>query len=445
MLYFFICQTEYINFQSKKNKKYYDLAAKSRIDDVKITCHRRINIIDKRYTFLYDEGKRYAYCFTHSMKCEEAIPMIIGVPKEIKNNEYRVALTPAGALALEQAGHTVLIEQSAGVGTNFPDDEYLAVGASIVADKQELFQRADMIMKVKEPLPEEYDLFHDGQILFTYLHLAPEPALTQALLRHHVVGIAYETIEVQRQLPLLRPMSEVAGRMAVQVGAQFLEKTHGGAGILLGGVPGVEAAEVVIIGGGTVGTNAAKMALGLGARVTVIDASAPRLAYLDDIFSGRVQTIMSNPYHLAQWSARADLLISSILIPGAKAPKLVTTDMVRNMKRGAVIVDVAIDQGGSVETIDRPTSHSEPIYEKYGVLHYAVPNIPGAVARTSTLALTNVTLPYALALANKGYVQAVQDDPALAKGVNVLGGHVTYKAVAEALDLPYTPLTEILS
>lgn len=369
--------------------------------------------------------------------------MIIGVPREIKNNEYRVALTPAGALALHQAGHTVLIEQSAGVGAGFSDDEYGAVGAAIVTDKKELFSRAEMIIKVKEPLPEEYDLFHDGQILFTYLHLAPEPALTQALLRHRVVGIAYETIEVHHQLPLLRPMSEVAGRMAVQVGAQFLEKTHGGPGILLGGVPGVEAAEVVIIGGGTVGTNAAKMALGLGAHVTILDASAPRLVYLDDIFSGRVQTIMSNSYNIAKWSAKADVLIGSVLIPGAKAPKLVTETMVKHMKRGAVIVDVAIDQGGSIETI-HATSHSEPTYEVYGVIHYAVPNIPGAVARTSTLALTNVTLPYALEIANKGYVQAVRDDEALAKGVNVLNGHVTYEAVATALDLPYTPLTELL-
>lgn len=369
--------------------------------------------------------------------------MIIGVAKEIKNNENRVGLTPAGVDALHKAGHTVQVEINAGVGTGFTNEEYIQAGAKIVESKKELFDSSDMIIKVKEPLPEEYDLFHEGQILFTYLHLAPEPELTKALLKHKVVGIAYETIEENRHLPLLIPMSEVAGRMSVQMGAQFLESQYGGTGILLGGVPGVEAAQVVIVGGGTVGMNAAKMAVGLGARVTILDKSAARLAYLDDIFQGRVQTIMSNSYNIAQWAAKADLLIGSVLIPGAKAPKLVTEEMVKGMKKGAVIVDVAIDQGGSIETI-HATSHSEPTYEKYGVIHYAVPNIPGAVSRTSTLALTNVTLDYALQIANKGYVKAVQDNAALAKGVNVIDGKLTYKAVADALKLPYTPLEEAL-
>lgn len=369
--------------------------------------------------------------------------MIIGVAKEIKNNENRVGLTPAGVDALHKAGHTVQVEINAGVGTGFTNEEYIQAGAKIVESKKELFDSSDMIIKVKEPLPEEYDLFHEGQILFTYLHLAPEPELTKALLKHKVVGIAYETIEENRHLPLLIPMSEVAGRMSVQMGAQFLESQYGGTGILLGGVPGVEAAQVVIVGGGTVGMNAAKMAVGLGARVTILDKSAARLAYLDDIFQGRVQTIMSNSYNIAQWAAKADLLIGSVLIPGAKAPKLVTEEMVKGMKKGAVIVDVAIDQGGSIETI-HATSHSEPTFEKYGVIHYAVPNIPGAVSRTSTLALTNVTLDYAVQIANKGYVKAVQDNAALAKGVNVIDGKLTYKAVADALKLPYTPLEEAL-
>ncbi|EAX47343.1 alanine dehydrogenase [Thermosinus carboxydivorans Nor1] len=367
--------------------------------------------------------------------------MIIGVAKEIKNNENRVALTPAGVQTLKAHGHTVLIEASAGVGSGFADAEYRQAGAEIVGDKQALFDRADMIMKVKEPLPPEYDLFHEGQILFTYLHLAAEPALTQALLTKKVIGIAYETIEgPNRTLPLLAPMSEVAGRMAVQVGAQYLEKPGGGKGILLGGVPGVEPAQVVIIGGGTVGTNAAKMAVGMGARVTVLDKSPARLAYLDDLFGGRVVTVMSNSYNIARWVKQADLLIGAVLLPGAKAPKLVTEEMVRAMEPGSVIVDVAIDQGGSVATIDRVTTHSDPTYIKYGVVHYAVANMPGAVARTSTMALTNVTVDYALQIADKGYRQAALDNSGLAKGINVIAGKVTYRAVADALNLPYTPL-----
>lgn len=371
--------------------------------------------------------------------------MIIGVPKEIKDNENRVAVTPAGVEALRRAGHTVYIEHTAGLGSGITDEDYQKAGAEILHDKAALFARADMIMKVKEPLPPEYDLFRPGQILFTYLHLAPEPELTHALLAKNVTAVAYETIEgPDHSLPLLAPMSEVAGRMAVQIGAQFLEKQYGGKGVLLAGVPGVEPAQVVIIGGGTVGTNAAKMAVGAGARVTVLDKSLSRLAYLDDLFGGRVVTVMSNSYNIAHWVRQADLLISAVLLPGARTPKLVTEEMVKSMSPGSVIVDVAIDQGGAVETIDRVTTHSDPVYVKYGVVHYAVANIPGAVARTSTFALTNVTLDYALQLANKGCRQAALDNPGLAKGINVIDGKVTYKAVADALNLPYTPLEKVL-
>ena len=372
--------------------------------------------------------------------------MIIGVVKEIKNNENRVGLTPAGAADLCNAGHTVLMEQGAGFGSGFSDESYVKVGASIVADKKELFDRSEMIIKVKEPLAAEYDLFHEGQILFTYLHLAPEPALTQAMLNKKVIGIAYETIVGRNNtLPLLSPMSEVAGRMSVQIGAQMLEKPWGGKGILLGGVPGVESGQVVIIGGGIVGTNAAKMAVGMGARVTILDKSGERLAYLDDIFGGRVTTVMSNSYNVAKWVAKADLLVGAVLVPGAKAPKIVTEEMVKTMEAGSVIVDVAIDQGGSVETIDRVTTHSDPTYTKYGVVHYSVANMPGAVARTSTLALTNATLPYALQIANKGWKQALKDDAGLARGLNVYEGKVTFKAVADDQNLPYTSVEEVLA
>ncbi|GAV21902.1 alanine dehydrogenase [Carboxydothermus pertinax] len=371
--------------------------------------------------------------------------MIIGVPKEIKNNENRVAITPAGVEALVSAGHKVVIENNAGLGSGITNEEYIKAGAEILDTPAEVFAAADMIMKVKEPLPSEYPLFKEGQILFTYLHLAPEPELTRALMEKKVVGIAYETIQLPNgSLPLLTPMSEVAGRMAVQIGARFLEKPQGGRGMLLGGVPGVPPAEVVIIGGGVVGTNAAKMAMGMGAHVTILDKSADRLKYLDDIFFGRITTVMSNSYNIAEAVKKADLLIGSVLIPGARAPKLVTEEMVKSMKPGSVIVDVAIDQGGSIETIDRVTTHQDPVFVKHGVVHYAVANMPGAVPRTSTFALTNVTLPYALALANKGWERAVREDRALALGVNVLDGKVTYKAVADSLGLPYTPLEEIL-
>lgn len=372
--------------------------------------------------------------------------MIIGVPKEIKNNENRVAMTPAGVATLCKAGHTVYIEQNAGNGSGLRNDEYKKAGAVILPTPQDVFAKADMIIKVKEPLPTEYDYFKPGQILYTYLHLAPEQALTKALLAKKITGIAYETVEeIGGILPLLTPMSEVAGRLAVQVGAQSLEEPHGGKGILLGGVPGVEAAQVVILGGGIVGINAAKMAVGLGARVTILDRSAERMRYLDDVFNGRVQTVMSNSYNIAKWVEKADLLIGAVLLHGAKAPKIVTEEMVKTMVPGSVIVDVAIDQGGCVETIDHVTTHSEPTYVKHGVVHYAVANMPGAVARTSTFALTNVTFAYALEIANKGWKAAIQDDAALAKGLNVVNGKLTYQAVAESLGMEYTPWREAIA
>ena len=365
--------------------------------------------------------------------------MIIGVPKEIKAQENRVALTPAGADAFVRAGHSVCVELSAGVGSGFSDEEYVAVGATIIPTAKEVFEKAEMIMKVKEPQPSEYDLFHEGQILFTYLHLAPDPEQTQALLKQKVIGIAYETVSPPSGgLPLLAPMSEVAGRMSVQVGARLLEKINNGRGMLLGGVPGVECARVVIVGGGNVGTNAAKMAVGMGASVTILDVSAARLAYLDDIFGGRVMTLMSNSYNIAQTVKEADLVVGAVLIPGAKAPKLVTEEMVKNMKPGAVLVDVAIDQGGSIETIDKITTHENPYFMKHDVVHYSVANMPGAVPRTSTFALTNVTLPYALQIANKGAEKAMKENSALMKGLNVYKGKTTYKAVAVDQNLEYT-------
>jgi alanine dehydrogenase len=371
--------------------------------------------------------------------------MIIGIPKEIKDNENRVAITPAGVEAMCAVGHTVYIEQNAGLGSGLCNEDYKRAGAHILSAPQEVFAKADMIMKVKEPLPSEYGYFKQGQILYTFLHLAPAPELTKALLLKKVTGIAYETVEVDGTLPLLTPMSEVAGRIAVQAGAQCLENSHGGRGVLLGGVPGVESGQVVIIGGGIVGINAAKIAVGLGARVTILDKSADRMRYLDDNFGGRIQTVMSNSYNLARWVRKADLLIGAVLVHGAKAPKLVTKEMVKSMASGSVIVDVAIDQGGCVETIDRITTHSEPTYIKYGVVHYAVANMPGAVARTSTFALTNVTLDYALQIANKGWKKAVQDNVALARGLNVVNGKLTYRAVAESLGLEYTPWTEAIA
>lgn len=370
--------------------------------------------------------------------------MIIGVPKEIKNNENRVAITPAGVMSFVQAGHTVLVEKDAGIGSGFTNEDYTSAGAQIIDQAQDVWAKADMIMKVKEPLPSEYNYFRPGLILFTYLHLAAEPELARALKEKGVIAIAYETVQVGRTLPLLTPMSEVAGRMAAQIGAQFLEKPKGGKGILLGGVPGVSRGKVTIIGGGTVGTNAAKVAVGLGADVTIIDLSADRLRELDDIFGHQITTLMSNPMNIAQAVAESDLVIGAVLIPGAKAPKLVTEEMVKAMKPGSVIVDVAIDQGGIVETSDHVTTHDNPTYVKHGVVHYAVANMPGAVPRTSTLALTNVTIPYALQIANKGVHQAVADNPALKLGVNVANGEITYEAVARDLGYNYVPVEEAL-
>ncbi|AEV21160.1 L-alanine dehydrogenase [Geobacillus thermoleovorans CCB_US3_UF5] len=370
--------------------------------------------------------------------------MIIGVPKEIKNNENRVAITPAGVLSFVQAGHTVLIEKEAGVGSGFSDSDYARAGAQIIERAEDVWAQADMVMKVKEPLPSEYGYFRPGLILFTYLHLAADPELTRALKESGVIAIAYETVQVGRTLPLLTPMSEVAGRMAAQIGAQFLEKPYGGKGILLGGVPGVARGKVTIIGGGVVGTNAAKVAVGLGADVTIIDLNADRLRELDDIFGNQITTLMSNPMNIAEAVAEADLVIGAVLIPGARAPKLVTEDMVKAMKPGSVIVDVAIDQGGIVETSDHVTTHDDPTYVKHGVVHYAVANMPGAVPRTSTIALTNVTIPYALQIANKGVIQAITDNPALELGVNVANGEITYEAVARDLGYRYVPVREAL-
>ncbi|WJQ14040.1 alanine dehydrogenase [Geobacillus stearothermophilus] len=370
--------------------------------------------------------------------------MIIGVPKEIKNNENRVAITPAGVLSFVQAGHTVLIEKEAGVGSGFSDNDYTRAGAQIIERAEDVWAQADMVMKVKEPLPSEYRFFRPGLVLFTYLHLAADPELTRVLKESGVIAIAYETVQVGRTLPLLTPMSEVAGRMAAQIGAQFLEKPYGGKGILLGGVPGVARGKVVIIGGGVVGTNAAKVAVGLGADVTIIDLNADRLRELDDIFGNQITTLMSNPMNIAEAVAEADLVIGAVLIPGARAPKLVTEDMVKAMKPGSVIVDVAIDQGGIVETSDHVTTHDNPTYVKHGVVHYAVANMPGAVPRTSTIALTNVTMPYALQIANKGVMQAITDNPALELGVNVANGEITYEAVARDLGYRYVPVREAL-
>ncbi|MDC2863036.1 MULTISPECIES: alanine dehydrogenase [unclassified Bacillus (in: firmicutes)] len=370
--------------------------------------------------------------------------MRIGVPTEIKNNENRVAMTPAGVVHLVHNGHEVFVQKGAGLGSGFTDEAYVEAGATIVETAQEAWNQ-EMVMKVKEPIPSEYGYFREGLILFTYLHLAPEPELTKALIDNKVVGIAYETVQLDnRSLPLLAPMSEVAGRMAAQIGAQFLEKNKGGKGILLAGVPGVKRGKVTIIGGGQAGTNAAKIAVGLGADVTIIDLSPDRLRQLDDIFGNQVATLMSNPYNIAEAVKESDLVIGAVLIPGAKAPKLVTEEMIQSMEPGSVVVDIAIDQGGIFETTDRITTHDNPTYEKHGVVHYAVANMPGAVPRTSTLALTNVTVPYAVQIANKGYKKACLDNNALLKGINTLDGYVTFEAVAEAHGLQYADAKELL-
>ncbi|HDR8185430.1 TPA: alanine dehydrogenase [Bacillus thuringiensis] len=370
--------------------------------------------------------------------------MRIGIPTEIKNNENRVAMTPAGAVHLVQNGHEVFVQKGAGIGSGFTDEEYVQAGAKLVETAEEAWNQ-DMVMKVKEPVASEYGYFREGLILFTYLHLAPEPELTKALIDNKVASIAYETVQLDnRSLPLLAPMSEVAGRMSAQIGAQFLEKNKGGKGILLAGVPGVKRGKVTIIGGGQAGTNAAKIAVGLGADVTIIDLSAERLRQLDDIFGNQVKTLMSNPYNIAEAVKESDLVIGAVLIPGAKAPKLVTEEMIQSMEPGSVVVDIAIDQGGIFETTDRITTHDNPTYEKYGVVHYAVANMPGAVPRTSTLALTNVTVPYAVQIANKGYKDACLGNTALLKGINTLDGYVTFEAVAEAHGLQYADAKELL-
>jgi alanine dehydrogenase len=371
--------------------------------------------------------------------------MRIGVPTEIKNNEYRVGMTPSGAADLVANGHEVVVQKGAGDGSGFADDEYTAAGARILPDADAVYDAADMIVKVKEPVEADLARLKDGQLLFTYLHLAPVPDLTAALMKKKITGVAYETItdERRRTLPLLTPMSEVAGRMSVHVGAYYLHKPNNGRGVLLGGVPGVLPADVTIIGGGVVGTNAAKMAVGLGARVTILDNNLDRLRQLDDIFLGTVQTLASNAAHIAEAVRRADLLIGGVLIPGAAAPKLVTRDMIREMKKGSVIVDVAIDQGGCVETA-HATTHSDPVYEVDGVVHYCVANMPGAVPRTSTIALTNATLPYTRLLANYGFEKAVRQNPGLAEGVNVYKGEITYEAVATSQQRAYTELSKLL-
>jgi len=371
--------------------------------------------------------------------------MRVGVPKEIKADENRVSLTPAGVLALRRDGHEVLVERGAGEGSGFADTQYRDAGATLVDGAEDAWTGADLVIKVKEPLPVEYGYFRPDLVLFTYLHLAPERELTQALVESGITAVAYETVRARDgSLPLLTPMSEVAGRMATQIGAQFLEEPYGGRGVLLGGVPGVLPGRVTIVGGGVVGSNAARIALGLGADVTLLDINPERLRQLDDQFQGRLRTLMSNEYNIAEAVAAADLVVGAVLIPGARAPHLVTEAMVRAMAAGSVIVDVAIDQGGIVETIDHITTHSHPTYVKHGVIHYAVANMPGAVPRTSTLALTNATLPYARALAGRGAVEALRRDAGLKAGLNVFRGHITYEAVAQAHQLPYVAADALL-
>jgi alanine dehydrogenase len=370
--------------------------------------------------------------------------VIVGLPKEIKDNEYRVGLTPAGVRALSDSNHQVIVERSAGEGSGFEDALYQRAGAQIIDSADDVWAQADMIVKVKEPIEPEYPRMREGQMLFTYLHLAPDRKLTEQLIQRKVTGIAYETITDRRGgLPLLTPMSEVAGRMAIQVGAHYLEKMAGGRGILLGGVPGVPAARVVIIGGGVVGTNAAKIAVGMGAHVTMIDNNLERLRELDDIFLSKISTLASSAYMIHDAISNADLIIGAVLVPGASAPRLVNRSMLKDVPNGAVIVDVAVDQGGCIETT-HPTTHSNPTYYVEGVLHYCVANMPGAVPRTSTFALTNATLPYAVKLANLGFPEAIRGDAGLKAGVNTYAGHCTYEAVAQAQERPYTGIDALI-
>jgi alanine dehydrogenase len=370
--------------------------------------------------------------------------MIIGIPKEIKKHEYRVGIVPGGVKGLVDSDHKVIIQKDAGLGSGITNEEYEAAGAVILETAKQVYDEADMIMKVKEPLSEEYELLHEGQILYTYLHLAPAPELTSALLERKIIGIAYETIQLEDgSLPLLTPMSEIAGRMAIQVGAYYLQKEHGGLGILLGGVPGVTRGKVAILGGGIVGMNAAKVAVGIGARVTVLDVNLERLRYLDDIFGNSIVTLMSHSQNIEETVTEADLIVGAVLIPGARAPNLVTREMLSGMKKGAVIVDVAVDQGGCIETI-KPTYHDNPTYEVDGIIHYGVANMPGAVARSSTFALTNATLPYAIRIANQGWETAVRGDQSLLKGVNVVNGTLVCKPVSEAVGIECVPLETML-
>jgi alanine dehydrogenase len=370
--------------------------------------------------------------------------MIIGVPKEIKNNENRVGMTPAGVVEMTDRGHTVYVQSTAGVGSGFDDAEYILAGAKILPTIEDVYKVADMIVKVKEPIKEEYPLIKEGQLLFTYFHFASSEELTHAMIKNKSVCLAYETVEKpDRSLPLLIPMSEVAGRMSVQEGAKYLEKPIKGKGILLGGVPGVKPANVLVLGGGIVGTQAARMAAGLGAKVTLMDISLPRLRYLDEIMPANVTCLMSSKYNIREEIKHADLIIGAVLIPGAKAPSLITRDMLKTMHPGTVMVDVAIDQGGCFET-SRATTHENPTYIIDDVVHYCVANMPGAVPYTSTLALTNATLPYALQLANKGWEKACTDNKELLLGLNVVHGKIVYQAVAEAFNLPYTPVKEVM-
>jgi alanine dehydrogenase len=379
----------------------------------------------------------------HATAQARSIAVIIGVPKEIKTREYRIGMTPAGVRGLTQRGHKVLVEKSAGEGAGFHDADYIAAGAQIVPTAADAWG-ADMVIKVKEPLPQEYAFFRENLILYTYLHLAPEPELTKQLAAKKVCGVAYETIETDDgALPLLRPMSEVAGRMAVQVGATSLEKEHGGKGVLLGGVPGTRRGRVVILGGGVVGRNAATIAIGMGAQVTVLDVQASTMNYLEDIFGGAVETLYSNPINIEAAVQRADLVVGAVLVTGARAPKLVTEDLIGSMEPGSVVVDVAVDQGGCIETC-RPTTHDNPTYEVRGVVHYCVANMPGAVPRTSTWALANTTMGYAFKIADQGIVAAAKADRALMRGINTYGGHVTYEPVAQAHKLEFVPAAKLM-
>ncbi len=370
--------------------------------------------------------------------------MIAGILKEIKTEENRVSMTPAGVEVMKDHGHTVLVEKNAGVGSGFDDKAYAAAGAEIVKTAKEIYDRSDMVMHVKEPLPSEYDLIRKDQIVFTYFHLAADEALTRAMIKTKSIDIAYETIQkADGSLPLLIPMSEVAGRMAIQEGAKYLEMEYGGEGVLLGGVPGVDPATVLVIGAGTVGTQAAKMACGLGAKVYVVDSCLPRLRYLNDVMPQNCFTLISSPATIRRLIREADLVIGSVLIPGAKAPKLVTRDMLKTMKKGAVMVDVAIDQGGCFET-SRATTHKDPIYTIDGIIHYCVGNMPGAVAKTSTLALTNATLPYAVEIADKGWKKAMKENPEIKKGANVIQGQITFKGVADAFGMKLASVDKLL-